>query len=121
MRAEGTITWRNMDADGEVFTTPAVSADRVIFGAMDDVYYALNRADGKLVWSFESRGLATSPVIAQDKVVVAAGGVLSLLALDTGKELWSFEVSDEITSPSIIGGMIVVGSDDGSVSAFGAP
>ena len=62
-----------------------------------------------------------SPVIAQDKVVVCAGGVLSLLALETGEELWSFEVSDEISSPSIIEGMILVGSDDGSLSAFGTP
>ena len=61
-----------------------------------------------------------SPVIARDKVVVGAGGVLSLLSVESGEELWSFEVSDEISSPSIIEGMIIVGSDDGSLSAFGA-
>ncbi|MCK4564003.1 MAG: PQQ-binding-like beta-propeller repeat protein [Verrucomicrobia bacterium] len=53
-------------------------------------------------------------------MVVAADGVLYLLKLEDGRRLWSKEVSDEITSPGLIGGMIVVGADDGTVSAFGA-
>jgi outer membrane protein assembly factor BamB len=40
--------------------------------------------------------------------------------LETGDLLWSKEVSDEISSPAIVDGMIVVGSDDGTVTAFGA-
>jgi len=119
--SDGSLLWTNTDAGGEVFTTPAVSADRVVFGAMDDHFYSLDRATGTLQWKVAARGMTTSPVIARDKLVVAAGGVLSILALDSGEELWSFEVSDETSSPSIIGGMIVVGSDDGTVSAFGAP
>ncbi len=117
----GEIVWSNTDAESEIFTTPAVSPTHVIFGSMDDNFYALDRANGSLRWKFAARGLTMSPVIARDKVVVGAGGVLSLLALETGKELWSFEVSDEISSPSIIEGMIIVGSDDGSLSAFGTP
>lgn len=117
----GAIVWSNTDAESEVFTTPAVSPTHVIFGSMDDNFYALDRADGTLRWKFAARGLTMSPVIAQDKVVVGAGGILALLALDSGEELWSFEVSDEISSPSIIQGMIIVGSDDGSLSAFGTP
>ncbi len=117
----GEIVWSNTDAESEIFTTPAVSPTHVIFGSMDDNFYALDRANGQLRWKFAARGLTMSPVIAQDKVVVGAGGVLSLLALETGEELWSFEVSDEISSPSIIEGMILVGSDDGSLSAFGTP
>jgi outer membrane protein assembly factor BamB len=53
-------------------------------------------------------------------VVFPADGVVYLLRLETGELLWSQEVSDEITSPAIINGMIVVGSDDGTVTAFGA-
>ena len=49
-----------------------------------------------------------------------ADGRLYLLDLETGEELWSYEVSDEISSPAIINGMIVVGSEDGTVTAFGA-
>jgi len=28
-------------------------------------------------------------------------------------------VSDDITSPAVVGGMILVGGDDGTVSAYG--
>ena len=59
-------------------------------------------------------------MIAADKVVLSADGVLYLLRLDTGEKIWSYEVSDEATSPAIIRGMIVVGSEDGTITAFGA-
>jgi eukaryotic-like serine/threonine-protein kinase len=117
--AKGQVLWTNEDAQSEVFTTPAVSENLVVFGSMDDFFYALDRATGTLRWKFETNGLTMSPVIANEKVVASSGGVLYLLSHETGAKLWSFEVSDEITSPSIIDGMIVVGSDEGSVSAFG--
>ncbi|MCF6284457.1 MAG: PQQ-like beta-propeller repeat protein, partial [Candidatus Hydrogenedentes bacterium] len=116
---KGVLLWTNTDADGEVFTTPAVSAKLVVYGSMDDNFYALDRATGTLRWKFKTNGMTMSPVIAKDTVVACSGGVLYLLDLETGVEQWSFEVSDEITSPSIINGMILVGSDDGTLSAFG--
>ncbi|MBL7648670.1 MAG: PQQ-binding-like beta-propeller repeat protein [Candidatus Hydrogenedentes bacterium] len=116
----GEIVWTNTDCVAEVFTTPAVSTDKVIYGGMDDTVYAVERATGKNVWKFDAKGMPGSAVIVGDKVVVTANGVLYLLALADGKQLWSYEVSDEITPPSIINGMILVGGKDGSLSAFGA-
>lgn len=115
----GKIVWINEDSDFEVFTTPAVNRDWVVFGSEDGSVYALERETGKQQWKFETDGWPTSPVIAAGKVVVGFDGTLYLLHLKTGEELWSYEVSDEITSPAIIGGMIVVGSEDGTVTAFG--
>ena len=46
--------------------------------------------------------------------------VFASKALRLGEKIWSYEVSDETSSPAIIGGMIVVGSEDGTVTAFGA-
>jgi outer membrane protein assembly factor BamB len=46
-------------------------------------------------------------------------GELVALTLDSGEAIWRFEVSDGIASPSIINGMVVVGSEDGTIAAFG--
>ena len=114
------VVWINKDSEDEVLSTPAVSGEWVVFSSYDGLVYGLDRATGQKKWSFDTRGWPTSPVIAADKVVLTADGVLYLLRLDTGEEIWSYEVSDEATSPAIIRGMIVVGSEDGTVTAFGA-
>ena len=115
----GEIVWLNDDTDYEIFSTPAVNGQWVIFSADDGFVYGLDRATGKQRWKFETPGFPTSAVISKDKVIVPSDGVLYLLDLQTGEKLWSYEVSDQISSPAIIDGMIVVSSDDGTVTAFG--
>lgn len=115
----GAILWSNTDCEGEAFSTPAVSADRVVFGANDACEYALDRRDGKLVWKVELEDTPSSAVIAGDKVLLSAAGKLHLLRLSDGGILWSYPVSDEITAPGMAGELVVVGGDDGTVSAFG--
>jgi len=119
--ATGEIIWINQSAEDEIISTPAVRGNFVVFTAYDGRIYALDRNSGQEKWRFETDGWPHSPVIAGDKVVADADGLLYLLDLETGKEIWSYEVSDEISSPAIINGMIVVGSEDGTVTAFGAP
>lgn len=114
----GALIWSNSDCDGEAFTTPAVGKDLVLFGANDANLYALKRSDGALAWKKELEDTPSSPVIARDKILISASGDLLLLRLADGQQLWSYPVSDEITSPGIAGGLIVVGGDDGTVSAF---
>ncbi|HEY9170913.1 MAG TPA: PQQ-binding-like beta-propeller repeat protein, partial [Verrucomicrobiae bacterium] len=83
----------------------------------------LNRADGKPVWAFATRGkVDSSPVVCGDKVVVGSNdGRLYIVSLDKGKELWSYEIGQPIeSSPAVVDGRIVIGSDDGSVYCFGA-
>jgi outer membrane protein assembly factor BamB len=52
-------------------------------------------------------------------VAAAGNGKLYLFSLSDGKRLWSAEIGDETSGPAIVGGMIVIGGDDGMVSAFG--
>jgi outer membrane protein assembly factor BamB len=115
----GQIVWTNKDSQKELFTTPAIGADLVVFGSDDKNIYAVDRKTGVTKWKHETRGTPTSPIIASDKIITGSEGVLLLLKLDTGKEIWNYEVSDSISSPSIINQMIVVGSEDGTVMAFG--
>ncbi|MCC6697343.1 MAG: PQQ-binding-like beta-propeller repeat protein [Candidatus Hydrogenedentes bacterium] len=117
---KGTIVWKNDECTAEVFTTPAVNAQRVVFGALDGTIYCLDRKTGKIAWTFEAQGEPTSPVIAGDKVLFAADGTLHMLRLESGEELWTFAVSDTISAPALSGELVLVGGDDGTVSAFGA-
>ena len=58
-------------------------------------------------------------MIAGKRVIVASAGRLFLLDLESGKQVWTEEVSDEITSPAVVDGVILVGADDGTVTAYG--
>lgn len=116
----GEILWINEDSDDEIFTTPALTDDLVLFASYDGNVYALDRLTGVLKWKHETDGYPTSVVVAGDRAYVGIDGVLHVLSLADGAVLWSYEVSDEIASPAIINNTIVVGSEDGTVTAFGA-
>lgn len=115
----GSVVWMNQDAAKDVFTTPAICGDTAVFGCEGGVIYAVDTSTGKLTWKHETKGNPASPVCAGDRVVVASGGVLYVHDLATGQVLWSYEAGDAITGPSIIAGMIVVGGEDGAITAFG--
>jgi len=115
------VAWTNASVSNEVFSTPAIGAAAIVVASSAGRIAALDRQTGELKWAFEAGGGAKSAVIAGDKVVVTAGGKLHVLALDTGAALSSTPVSDDITSPAVIPGMILVGGDDGVLTAFGPP
>lgn len=118
--AGGKTVWKNADAESEVFTTPAVGAVAVVYASDDGVIRAVAREDGKALWQFDTEGTPVSPVIAGDKVLAAADGTLYMLALRDGAKLWETDVADEIGPPAVVAGLVIVGGDDGVVSAFGA-
>lgn len=117
----GSIVWKNEDTKKEIFTTPALSAELALYATEDGAVIAVERATGKARWQHEAGGLASSPIIIGDKVAVSVRGVLHLLHLDTGAPVGQFEVSDNISPPALAGDLLLVGSEDGTVTAFGAP
>ncbi len=118
--SKGEILWINEDSEDEIFTTPALTDDLVVFGSYDGNVYALDRLTGELKWKYVTDGFPTSAVIAGDRAYLGMDGFLQVLSLENGDVLWSYEVSDEIASPAIINNMILVGGEDGTVTAFGA-
>jgi outer membrane protein assembly factor BamB len=115
----GEIVWTNEDCEGEGLNTPAVHGDRVVFTANDGVLYALDRNTGALQWKEKLRGALSSPILAGDKVAASGRGTLHLLRLSDGRRLWSYEVGDDITAPIVAGRLLVVGTEDGALVAFG--
>lgn len=110
--------WIHQIASNEVFTTPALTTDRVLVGSADEFLYCLNRADGKIIWASRTQDSPTSPVVAGNTVVVTAGGTLSLLSLADGKTLWSDKPCDSLSAPALSAGKIIVGTDDGFIILY---
>ena len=118
----GDELWRVDDPQHAFFSSPAVSAERVVFGGRNKRVHCVDRESGEVQWTFPTkRKVDGSPVIAGDKVVVGSGdGRLYLLALEDGELLWSYEVGRSIfSSPAVVSGRVVVGSDDGQIYCFG--
>jgi outer membrane protein assembly factor BamB len=118
--ATGVILWTNGVAASEIFNAPAINGRIVVAGAKNGGLYALEQTTGALRWSFMTKGQPTDPVIASDKVIVCSEGVLHVLNLESGAELWSGIVGDDLTSPAIVDGLIIVGGNDGYITAFGS-
>ena len=119
---KGTNLWAYRDRNFPYFSSPALAADRVVFGGRDKQLHCLRRDDGQILWTFATRGkVDSSPVICDDKVVVGSDdGRLYIVSLADGKQIWSYEIGQPVTSsPAVVENRIVVGSEDGSIYAFG--
>lgn len=114
----GERVWTNKDCEGESFSTPAINNDYIVYGANDSVLYALDRKTGVLKWKQKLDDTPNSAIIARDKIIVTAAGDLHVLRLSDGSKVWSQQVSDFVTAPSVAGALVLVGSEDGSLTAF---
>lgn len=120
----GKIDWTYRDRPFPYFSSPAVTADAVVFGGRDKRVHCLRRGAGDAKWTFSTQGkVDSSPVVAGDKIVVGSDdGRLYLLALADGREIWSADLGKPIqSSPAVADGRVVVGASDGVIYAFGAP
>ncbi|MCC6234113.1 MAG: PQQ-binding-like beta-propeller repeat protein [Verrucomicrobiales bacterium] len=121
---KGEILWRYRDRAFPYGGSPAVTRDRVLFGSRDKRLHCVERATGKVVWTFATRGkLESSPVVATDRVVVGSDdGRVYLLSLPDGKELWNYEIGQPVqASPAVVQGHFLIGAEDGVIYAFGPP
>ena len=110
--------WTSDESLEQTFSTPAVGERLVVYTSDNGFVYAVDCKIGRTVWKVDPGGISGSPVIAGDKVLVPVDGALWMLTLQDGALLWTNEISDDITSPALIGQRVVVGADDGTVSAW---
>jgi len=117
----GEIRWKYRDRNFPYYSSAAVTADRVIIGSRDKRLHCIDRATGKQVWVFQTRGqVESSPVVCGDAIVVGSeDGRLYCVNLADGQERWAYEIGAAVTaSPAVSDGFIVVGAEDGNVYAF---
>jgi len=114
--ADGSIAWE-FKTDEPVYSTPAFSGDRVVFGSTDGSIYALDSRTGRLVW----KSLTGGPVVACPRVaagVVYIGSsdrVFRAVELATGRPIWSYDGLDGFveTKPLVSDDRVVFGAWDG--------
>jgi len=77
--------------------SPGVHGNRVYVGDADGKFYCLDRADGKVIWTFETEGQITAaPNFAGDNVLIPAHDS-TLYCLDKdGKKVWDFRIEGPI-------------------------
>lgn len=118
---KGEIAWRFQNPNSFPFTsTPAVTDTCVIAGGHDKYLHCLNRADGKELWSFLTRGeIDSSPIVANDRIVFGSGdGRVYIVSLQ-GKELWSYEIGSPVESTAAVTeGLFMIGAADGVLYCF---
>ncbi|MGS2744603.1 outer membrane protein assembly factor BamB family protein [Halomonas sp. LS-001] len=123
------LVWK-FDAGAPVISTPLVDNGMVYFVDFEDGIYALNQADGSVVWEKEIDGQPSYQIaISEDSLLV---GVYQpddfnghLLALDrlTGEEHWRFEMdyseyAVRMTTPTVYGDTVLLTSDAGYLVAL---
>ena len=122
--AKGEVVWAYDSPRQAFFSSPAVTADRVVFGGRDRYLHCARRSDGTPLWKFKTRRkVDCSPVVAGDAVVFGSGdGRMYILALEDGKERWSYDIGEPIlSSPAVVDGRVYIGANDGLLYCFGAP
>jgi outer membrane protein assembly factor BamB len=66
----GKLLWK-FQTEGAIFSSPAISNDKLIFGSGDANVYCLNTHNGTLIWKYTTEAsVLGSPVINGDTVFI---------------------------------------------------
>lgn len=101
---DGSLLW-STDTGNRLRRVPVIYEELVIY-ATGDGLFALDRHSGELAWDFpalENRGVATTPVVADDTLVVG-GGAMNVFGIEaaSGNELWKAELESDSDGPAAI-------------------
>jgi outer membrane protein assembly factor BamB len=125
--ATGKERWRLEHSASWINTAPAVAAGRVYAGTSDGRFIeAVEAETGKRAWRIPTRATVWgSPSVvgrAGGLVYVGdTGGTLHVIDVKSGQESWSYRLGGGILGAAVpADGMLLVGSNDGALSAIGA-
>lgn len=105
----GEILW-SCPADDAVFSSPAVDAERVYFGARDGRCYCVDRRNGRKLWQQElGSAIVTQPALLAGRLYIAAsGGQMCCLEASSGQPLWTFDLAKHTqTRPQLLSSPVV--------------
>lgn len=92
---------------------PVLADGRILVGAADGGFHAIDAATGARVWRFAAEGKIRADALVDGAGVVFGtwGGTLYALDRASGAPLWSQKLANEITSAAArVGDLLVVGS-----------
>ena len=101
-----------------VWSSPAVTGDRVYVGSVDHRLYCLDASTGAHIWNYTTGWYVySSPAVNYGKVYVASSdGNVYCLDASTGAHIWNYTTGDWVgSSPAVAGGKVYVGSYDGNI------
>ena len=124
----GDEIWSQETSEYQDATSPAVHDGVVYIANGNAEVHAFDAADGSPVWDVEfAGGFNTSPVIVDEKLLIASRRTVYALDTEDGSELWSASVDHNIFwgGPAVKNGMVFIGAGesesfgrDGAVYAF---
>ena len=108
-----------------VKSSPALATDEdgdVLYaGGHDHNMYALDAADGSMIWTFTAEDdIWASPLIVKDRLIFGDdGGNLYSLDRETGSVSWSLNLGSRIRIPPVVSnGLLIVRTSDGTIFAI---
>ncbi len=123
----GAYRW-HFEADGAVYSTPAVAGGTVYFATDAGTVYAVDASSHRRRWRYDAGSAVHSSVAVAGGVVYAATEEGWLIALDakTATPLWTVRLGEwALTGPAVSDDSVYVGATDGSVfgvdAATGTP
>lgn len=123
--ATGKKLWQypkgEVNEDDRFLASPAVTAERVVFGGQDGRVHCLERRTGRRLWTFKTGDYVDSPPSISGELVFVGSddGTIYGLSLADGTKKWSYAIGQPIqASPAIGEGLLVIGANDKVVYAF---
>lgn len=120
--ATGAVRWRYRSPTGKTVYTPALAGGHAFVVGEDGIVVALEIETGSQLWTHRAdEPIEALPAVAGDRLVIAGNhGHLRALDIDDGAEVWGVPIEGVPYAPAVAGGLVLVPSDTGTVSAFGA-
>lgn len=119
-RNGGRLLWKQR-LPRAISGSPAADANQVYVACTDMYVYGLRLKDGVVRWKSDVKvGLATSPAVVDDLVLVGSGEYLYALRTRTGSRKWRTRIPRGrlADSPVVKDGIVYCGTMDGRVVAF---
>ncbi|NUM34209.1 MAG: PQQ-binding-like beta-propeller repeat protein [Candidatus Brocadiae bacterium] len=104
-------------ADGSFKAGPSLGKDHVYAGALDGKIYAFSKENGKIVWTFATKGEILSRVLVTPSHLFSTSSDGKVYALDhQGNLYWSQDIGTPLYAPAAIhGSYLLVADREGSV------
>ncbi|MDR2178800.1 MAG: PQQ-binding-like beta-propeller repeat protein [Synergistaceae bacterium] len=127
VKIKGVIPQWKTDVGDPVTTPPSVErggagGEKIFVGTANGKVAALSKADGSMIWSFDTQGgtVVGTPIAAEGLVFIGGGqGTLFVLDAKDGAVRFTFSTGGGINgTPAFSGGVLFLGSTDGNLYAI---